>query len=71
VNLRVRIDDEGIALDVVDDGVGFDPDTATPGHLGLQSLKERSRLLGGVVAIHSSPGSGTRIMVRVPPSIDR
>jgi signal transduction histidine kinase len=70
VHLRVRITDAGIAVDVVDDGSGFDPDAATPGHLGLQSLKERARLLGGAVTIDSAPGAGARLTVRVPPGID-
>lgn len=67
VTLRGRSDAGGVTLEVIDDGCGFDADTATPGHLGLSSLRERGRLLGGTVTINSSPGTGTRIALRVPP----
>jgi PAS domain S-box-containing protein len=55
-----------LALDVRDDGVGFDPDGAFPGHLGLRSMRERVARLGGTLLIDSAPGHGTHIQVRVP-----
>jgi signal transduction histidine kinase len=36
--------------------------------LGLQSMRERAGLLGGTVAIDSSPQHGTTVNVRVPVS---
>jgi tetratricopeptide (TPR) repeat protein/two-component sensor histidine kinase len=54
-------------LTVVDDGAGFDPAAARgSGGLGLASLDERARLLGGRCDVTSSPGAGTRIEVAVP-----
>ena len=55
-----------LALDIHDDGVGFDPDGAFPGHLGLRSMRERAAQLGGTLAINSALGCGTQIRVRVP-----
>jgi signal transduction histidine kinase len=55
-----------LALDIRDDGVGFDPDGAFPGHLGLRSMRERVARLGGTLLIDSAPGRGTLIQVRVP-----
>jgi signal transduction histidine kinase len=58
-----------IELVVADDGRGFAP--ATPGRargLGLASMGERVRLLGGQLQIDAAPGRGTRITVRVPAS---
>jgi len=52
-------------LTVADDGAGFDPGAARGG-LGLASLDERARLLGGRCRIVSAPGAGTRIEVAVP-----
>jgi tetratricopeptide (TPR) repeat protein/two-component sensor histidine kinase len=57
-----------LTLEVADDGAGFDPAAArgTTGGLGLASIDERARLLGGRCAITSAPGAGTRIEVAVP-----
>ena len=54
-------------LVVADDGAGFDPDAARRGRgLGLASIEERARLLGGECRIASALGAGTEIEVRVP-----
>jgi signal transduction histidine kinase len=59
-----------IALDVRDDGVGFDPTargaTTPEGGFGLTALRERIHALAGSVAIESEPGHGTAVSVRVP-----
>jgi signal transduction histidine kinase len=55
-----------IVLRVIDAGRGFDPaDVRTPG-LGLVSMRERLRMLDGVLTITSQPGHGTTIEARVP-----
>jgi PAS domain S-box-containing protein len=57
----------GIQLTVSDLGVGFDPHAAVSGHgLGLISMRERLRLVGGQISIESQPGRGTTIHARVP-----
>ena len=54
-------------LTVADDGRGFDADAAQrSGGVGLASLDERARLLGGRCRIASTPGAGTEIEVAVP-----
>lgn len=54
-------------LTVADDGRGFDPEAARrSGGVGLVSLEERARLLGGRCRIASAPGEGTRVEVAVP-----
>ncbi len=54
-------------LTIADDGGGFDVELALRGAgLGLASIDERARLLGGQVRIASAPGSGTEVEVRVP-----
>ena len=65
VTLRAAGGDAHLA--VVDDGAGFDPAVARgAGGLGLASLDERARLLGGRCGVASNPGAGTRIEVAVP-----
>jgi PAS domain S-box-containing protein len=54
-------------LTVADHGAGFDVESAMDkGGLGLLSMRERVRLVGGAIAIESKPTVGTTIRVRVP-----
>jgi PAS domain S-box-containing protein len=54
-------------LTVSDRGAGFDIEAAKQGRgLGLTSMKERTRLVNGTIAIESKPMAGTTIHVRVP-----
>jgi signal transduction histidine kinase len=55
-----------VILEVRDDGVGFDPHGSFPGHLGLRSMQERVRDLGGTFQIESAPGQGTQVLAHVP-----
>jgi PAS domain S-box-containing protein len=56
-----------IRLRIVDAGAGFDPTSmAARGGLGLASMRERLRLLGGTIALQSSPMEGTEIVAEVP-----
>jgi signal transduction histidine kinase len=66
---RVELDKDadGVSLRIADDGAGFAPDGADcRGGLGLVSMRERLRLVGGTIAIDSKPSGGTRIAVHVP-----
>ncbi len=58
--------DGGVELRIVDDGVGFVAGERTPIGLGLRSIDERVRLVGGIVQLESQPGHGTSLLVRVP-----
>lgn len=52
---------------LTDDGVGFDQVDAANNHgLGLPSMKERIKRLGGELDIQSSPGNGTKISFVLP-----
>jgi signal transduction histidine kinase len=66
LEIRLAPEDEGIALEVQDDGVGFDPEREHPGRLGLRSMRERAAELGGHLEIVSSPGQGARVRAWVP-----
>lgn len=62
---------EHIALDVVDDGIGFDadrppsPDPESGGY-GLAAMRSRTQALDGTLTIESSPGHGTALAARLP-----
>jgi signal transduction histidine kinase len=59
--------DGRIDLCIADSGAGFSPESANGvAGLGLISIRERLRLVGGQLSIESSPLHGTRIRVRVP-----
>ena len=55
-----------IALEVLDDGVGFDPG-AVPAERrgGLRTIAERTAHMGGKLTYESMPGAGTRVKVEV------
>jgi signal transduction histidine kinase len=58
---------EGIHLSIQDAGIGFDTERLKlkPG-LGLVSIRERLRLVGGELTVQSRPSEGTRLEVHVP-----
>ncbi len=59
--------DGGMSLTVRDDGAGFDVTKERErASLGLASMRERVRLLGGRLDIDSAPGRGTRIEAWIP-----
>ncbi len=66
VELKLECDDTAVRFDIRDNGVGFAADGEFPGHLGLQSMRERAARLGGHVTIESAPLSGSRIHGHVP-----
>jgi len=60
-------DGDAVVLTVTDDGVGFDPATATGAtSFGLAGIHERASLLGATLLVRSSPGNGTTIAIRLP-----
>lgn len=66
VTLRLTTSSEDIALEVHDNGIGFDPSEGFPGHLGLRSMRERANRLQGRLEIDGRTNEGTRISVRIP-----
>lgn len=66
VALRLRLTSAHVVLEIEDDGAGFNPGAAFPGHLGLRSMRERAQRLGGLVEIQSVPARGTLVRVSLP-----
>ncbi|MER6299131.1 sensor histidine kinase [Kitasatospora sp. NPDC001539] len=62
-----------VALDVYDDGAGFDPAAVAGrsggdagGGFGLPTMRARARALGGSFTVESAPGEGTALAVQLP-----
>ena len=56
---------DGLQLEIADAGHGFDTSEDRAG-LGLISMQERARIVGGTLQITSSQGHGTKVLVHVP-----
>jgi len=66
VVVYLRRENGGIEMEIVDDGVGFDPQSLPDrGGMGLKNIRERAERLGGGVSIRSNLGEGTHIKVTV------
>ena len=66
VNVRLVVTPEQVRLAVEDDGRGFDVSEEPGERHGLVGMNERARMVGGSLAVHSSPGAGTRVEATVP-----
>jgi two-component system sensor histidine kinase DegS len=71
---KVRVSVETVAgklvISISDNGRGFDPSVAdietSDGHVGIRSMKERTRIMNGTINIESRPGKGTVVVLTVP-----
>jgi len=56
-----------VVLRVSDDGVGFDPDAReNRTGLGMTSMNERIRIVGGTLSVVSNPSLGTQVEAAIP-----
>ncbi|HWF75237.1 MAG TPA: GAF domain-containing sensor histidine kinase [Solirubrobacteraceae bacterium] len=69
--VRVRLSGAGerLLVEVIDDGAGFEPGDAElrSKHLGLTSMEERAKAIGGRLELRSAPGAGTTVRLEVVP----
>jgi len=71
VSMMIRREDGAVTLVVEDDGRGFDAHQAleeAPGErgMGMRTMDERARMLGGRLEVWSRPGKGTRLTFTIP-----
>ena len=82
VNITLSYMADQVALDVQDDGQGFDPQNPSSsgdqgnGGFGLQVMRQRVEQVGGEVIVESIPGQGTTLVIQIPivsvhPTTDR
>jgi len=65
IRLDLELQDHWIRLAITDDGCGFDPTDKSARGLGLYSMNDRARAVGGKLRITSRPGR-TKVEVRLP-----
>jgi PAS domain S-box-containing protein len=60
--------EDGVLVTIEDDGVGLSAieTTASTGHLGLRTMRERAEITGGWLELTHRPGGGTRVRFWVP-----
>jgi signal transduction histidine kinase len=64
VTVNLKFESKGVCLEIVDDGVGFDPVAARQsGGMGLPGMEQRVQRIQGSLAIESTPGNGTTLRV--------
>jgi PAS domain S-box-containing protein len=61
--VRLRLVDDSLVLDVVDDGVGYDKRTGAASGFGLQLMEYRARVIGGSFEVSPLGGGGTVVRV--------
>lgn len=74
LQVLVEADRDHVVVEVVDDGVGFDPERAgararRTGHFGLVGIEERLQRVGGTARFLSRAGTGTRVQLRAPRAV--
>ncbi|MDD5700605.1 MAG: sensor histidine kinase [Dehalococcoidales bacterium] len=70
-SVKIVFQEKQVRMEIGDNGTGFDIQEAqvrasSKGSLGLMSMQERSRLIGGNLRIESQPSKGTTVRVETP-----
>lgn len=64
VSIQIQQEADSVSIEIADDGIGFDLETARrAGSLGLSNMQEHAQSHGWELGIESSPGNGTRVKV--------
>jgi signal transduction histidine kinase len=67
VSVAFRGENGSLTLTVADAGVGFDAQgSSSHGGLGIVSMRQRLRTIGGSLTITTGPGQGTQVQARIP-----
>ena len=71
VTVKLAATDGHAAVEVQDDGVGFDSGGSRTGRHGLSGMQFRAESLGGFMSVRSAPGEGTTLRIEFPQSPGR
>jgi ligand-binding sensor domain-containing protein/signal transduction histidine kinase len=67
IDVQLIYEGRRVALQVEDDGCGFQPGSAAPeGHFGIRGMQERAGQIAAALVLESTPGGGTRVLVEAP-----
>jgi signal transduction histidine kinase len=61
VDIHLECQPDQIKMLIKDDGLGFEPDTIPPGHMGIAIMHERASSIGADLKIKSQVGQGTTL----------
>jgi len=64
IDIHLNMNEKTVYLSVVDNGRGFDPQTAPMG-MGINNMRTRLSTFGGKIDIYSNPGKGTEVNVEL------
>lgn len=65
--IKIAVNDDGIILEINDDGIGYDEKKVNKGKSnGLNNLKDRVKLLNGRLQVNTSESKGTHIQIEIP-----
>jgi signal transduction histidine kinase len=72
IEVDLCYDERELRLRVRDDGKGIDPqflqEERPTGHYGIHGMRERAKLMGGMLAVWTAPNSGTEVELSIPAS---
>jgi two-component system nitrate/nitrite sensor histidine kinase NarX len=66
VTVLVKQENDHWQIEIVDDGVGFNPAVRKEGHHGLSIMRERARSIGGKLQVLSKTSQGTKVRLLIP-----
>jgi signal transduction histidine kinase len=69
ITLTLVFEEDGIVLEIADDGIGLTSSPCRDGRRdchGLHGMRERAELVGGVLEIAGRPAEGTTVRARLP-----
>ena len=65
VEFSVKYNLENVEVNICDNGQGFDLEQK-PNGIGLRSMRERAKSVGGTLEIKCSNGNGTQVIINIP-----
>ena len=66
LSIGIILDDEGGVIRVEDNGKGFDPNTIERTGIGMKSIEQRIKAIGGELMIEAAPGKGSAFQIQFP-----
>jgi tetratricopeptide (TPR) repeat protein len=65
-SINFMVNEDGLIMEIEDNGKGFTPDQIREGAEGLKNIKNRAKEMNGRCRIDSTPGKGTKIKITIP-----
>ncbi len=66
ITLGLENKEDSLLLTASDNGIGFDSSNVQSRGIGLGNMKRRVHLIGGFFNLHSEPGKGTHLEIKIP-----